>query len=296
MTLYALLYWVCFVTGLLACSNLLYYALKTIKRLRAGAHHYDLNTWALVTGASDGIGKALAFDLAKRGLNVVLVARNKVKLEHVAQEITEICPAKVRIVVVDFARFDLQAYRALTASVESLKLSLIVHNVGCLKAGFFSEQTQEDVLTMINTNIWPQVYVTHALRSQLLNATSRLSVLTVGSVSGHFPMPFSAIYSATKAFNIQFSLGVAGSFPNVGFSVVCPGYVDTNLVRSVKQKFRVITPEYFSECALAVTHAGLLEHAGSWSHEFQSLIFSLAPEDYLLRRFKDLRQTNYQRV
>jgi len=105
------------------------------------------DAWALITGASEGIGKAYAFELAKRGFNVILLSRSEVKLEKVANAIRKyisfnldrmkLCQktgdlyyVKTKVIVIDFSKLSLEIYKALKDSLQDLNIQMLVNNVG----------------------------------------------------------------------------------------------------------------------------------------------------------------------
>lgn len=88
------------------------------------------DAWALITGASEGIGKAYAFELAKRGFNVILLSRSEVKLEKVANAIRDLYYVKTKVIVIDFSKLSLEIYKALKDSLQDLNIQMLVNNVG----------------------------------------------------------------------------------------------------------------------------------------------------------------------
>ena len=110
--------------------------------------------WAIVTGASDGIGKAYAFELARRGFKVGLIARNKEKLDAVAEEIRKTHNTETKCVVFDFNVFYTE--EVITKLKEKLevfdKVSLLINNVGVYYGGLFHQILDKNVQAMLNVN------------------------------------------------------------------------------------------------------------------------------------------------
>lgn len=160
--------------------------------------------WALVTGATDGIGKALAHQLAQKGLNLVLVGRSPEKLEAVRGEIRTRHPhTHVRTIRVDFSSGDFTAgLREIEAVAGELEVGVLVNNVGVTYPGamFFDEVEEEVWGNIVRVNIEGTTRVTKAVLPAMLQR-KRGAIVNVGSaasvvVPSH---PLFTIYAATKA-------------------------------------------------------------------------------------------------
>ncbi|GMH31095.1 hypothetical protein Nepgr_032938 [Nepenthes gracilis] len=160
-------------------------------------------SWALVTGSTDGIGKAFAFQLARTGLNLVLVSRNPEKLEAVSAEIRETFPeTRIRTVAVDFSREVLSGVREVEAAVEGLDIGVLINNVGITyPSAMFFHETREEVWTdVVRVNLEGTTRVTRAVLAGMVER-KRGAIVNIGSgaaivVPSH---PLYAIYAATKA-------------------------------------------------------------------------------------------------
>ena len=160
--------------------------------------------WAVVTGATDGIGRALAFRLAAAGLGVVLVGRNPDKLAAVAAELEAKRPgAEVRTFVVDFAADDLAArVGALGEFLRGLDVGVLVNNVGASYpyARYFHEVDEALAQRLIRLNVEAVTRVTHAVLPGMLER-GRGAIMNMGSgASAIMPSdPLYTVYVATKA-------------------------------------------------------------------------------------------------
>ena len=121
----------------------------------------------MITGSTDGIGKASAFHLAELGFNIVLIARNAEKLAAVAKQIQQIKtpsgrPPKTKIIVNDFTKnFDSKTFEDIyNQHLAELDISILHNNVGVAKVGKFLEQTDEDVHNMVTCNTYAPVLLT----------------------------------------------------------------------------------------------------------------------------------------
>lgn len=183
---------------------------------------------ALVTGASSGIGEAIAHCLAKRGYNILLVARRKDKLKSVAMAIQSYG------VEVDYKQIDLTKVAdriSLCKYVrENHDLVCLVNNAGFGIHGYFHDQERETQLEMIELNVIALVDITHRLLPHLKNTQSKYNkkyILNISSIAGFQPGPFMAVYYASKSFVLMFSEALAQEMRYKKYEIVvsalCPG-------------------------------------------------------------------------
>jgi short-subunit dehydrogenase len=183
---------------------------------------------ALVTGASSGLGKEFASQLAARGHDLVLVARSRDRLEAVAEEITRAHGVKAHVVVRDLAQPDAGRAVARELADRSLTVDLLVNNAGFGTAGRFEEIAAERDHDMLMVNVVALVDLTHALLPGMLERGTG-AVLNVGSTAGYQPSPYLTVYSASKTFVLNFSLALRQEYRGRGIRVtaLCPGPVET---------------------------------------------------------------------
>ena len=127
--------------------------------------------WAIVTGASDGVGKEYAMQLAKRGFNIVLIARNKEKLEGVALEVLQQNPSiTTKIIVFDFSvNFSGVSYGPLFDELRQIEdISILVNNVGIGKVQPYHEMKLQEIASMVNVNCIPLVMLTREVLPSML--------------------------------------------------------------------------------------------------------------------------------
>lgn len=154
--------------------------------------------WALITGASSGIGEATAYRLAELGANVILLARRRERLLQVAAKISSTnSTVQTRIICADLAQHD-ELQRALTAVPEVCKLSLLVNNAGLARGIDRIQHGQwDDWQAMINTNVLGLLAVTKICLPALLEQDSS-HIVNIGSVAGRWVYPGGNVYCATK--------------------------------------------------------------------------------------------------
>ncbi len=186
------------------------------------------DTAALVTGASAGIGAAIARELAARGHSLVLVARRREKLEQLAAQLTEEYGVAAEAVGVDLAK-PLSRQR-LPARVQSLGLevSVLVNNAGFATGGAFHESDPERELEQVRVLVEAPVALTSVFLPAMVRR-GRGAILNLASTAGMQPLPYSAGYSAAKAYVLAFSEALHQELHGSGVTVtaLAPGPVST---------------------------------------------------------------------
>jgi uncharacterized protein len=187
------------------------------------------SSFALVTGASQGLGEVFARALAARKQNVILVARSRDKLESLASELKE-----SQSVLAEALEFDLTSSAAGARLAQQLRdrklgLSLLVNNAGFGVRGEFRRLTLQRQLEMLQLNNAAVVELTHSLLP-LLMEHAHAGIINVSSTAAFQPIPYASLYAATKSFVMSFSLGLQEELRASGVSVVtlCPGRIRAN--------------------------------------------------------------------
>ena len=227
--------------------------------------------WALVTGASAGIGTAFARRLAAQGVNVVLVARRADRLKALGTELSEKHGVKTRVIPEDLER-DGVAER-LVEWVRDLEIGILINNAGFSRVGRFDRVPRDRILGMIRVNCLAVAALTHAFLPAM-QARRRGAVIIVSSVAGYQPLGFAATYGATKAFDLMLgeALWVENRTTGVDVLALSPGPVDTEFQTVAGEKPHPgATPESVVETAFAALGkkpsviAGGLNKARAWS-------------------------------
>jgi short-subunit dehydrogenase len=186
---------------------------------------------ALVTGASGGIGLALARQLAARGYDLVLVARSHEKLQTLALDIAQASGQRVEVFVHDLQ--DPEAPGRLHQEFDGLglPLDLLVNNAGYGVVGTFHDVALKEQLGMIDLNVRALSELTHLFLPQLVKRSG--GILNVCSISAFLPMPLMSVYGASKAFVLTFSKMLHDEVGPLGVDVtaVCPGYTPTGFLQ-----------------------------------------------------------------
>ncbi len=182
--------------------------------------------WALVTGASAGIGMVFARRLAAQGVNLVLVARRADRLQALAAELGREHHVSCRVVAEDLERDD--APERIAAQVKDLEIAILVNNAGFSAVGRFDRVPLDRILAMIRVNCLAVAALTR-LFLPAMQARGRGAVIIVSSVAGYQPLGLAATYGATKAFDLMLgeALHVENRTTGVDVLVLSPGPVET---------------------------------------------------------------------
>lgn len=185
------------------------------------------DTAALITGASAGIGTDIAREFAKRGHNLILVARRKEKLDELAAELRT---DALRVETLDCDLTDPAALAALPGRIEALglRIDVLVNNAGYGSAGSFYKLDGAGEAGMVRLNCEVPVALTSVYAAQMAERGEG-AILNVASSAGYQPIPFQATYAATKAFMLNWSDALHTELGPKGITVtaLCPGPVDT---------------------------------------------------------------------
>ncbi|MBN2410279.1 SDR family oxidoreductase [candidate division KSB1 bacterium] len=200
--------------------------------------------WALITGASAGIGYAFAGYLAKKGMNLILVARRRERLFSLSADLENKYNIQAVPVVLDLTADNfLDELKPVT---ENREIGLLINNAGYGSAGRFAEGDLDRYTDMIRLNCLAPVRLTHYIVQGMIQRRKG-AVIFLGSVTGHYGSPFFSTYSASKAFNIQFgqSLWYELNKFNIDVLVVSPGSTETEFhdLAGFSRALIVLSPE-----------------------------------------------------
>ncbi|GBQ99701.1 short-chain dehydrogenase [Acetobacter nitrogenifigens DSM 23921 = NBRC 105050] len=187
--------------------------------------------YALVVGASAGIGEAIAKEIASRGVNLVLVARRGDRLEALARDVMQNFNVQVRCVALDLLQDD--AIDRLDEAVADLDIGLLVINAATVLAGSFLKNGYEQETNLIKLNVQMPAQIVHRIGSRL-KQQRRGGILLVSSLAGNAPTPYQASYAASKAYLSSFGQALAYELSSQGVDVlvVAPGATDTEGMRA----------------------------------------------------------------
>jgi short-subunit dehydrogenase len=171
---------------------------------------------ALVTGASAGIGLAIARELALRGFDLVLVARREDKLNELAKQLEK----RVNITVIALDLAEAGAPQQLFDALKGIKIDLLVNNAGLGAYGFFAETDPAKVGAMLHVNIVALTALTQLFLPGMIERRCG-RILNVASVAAYFAGPLMAVYYASKAYVLSFSEALSNEVAGSGVTVTC---------------------------------------------------------------------------
>ncbi|CAN6170204.1 unnamed protein product [Urochloa humidicola] len=247
-------------------------------------------SWAVITGPTSGLGRSIAMELARRGLNLILVGRDPAKLQDVSDTIIKIYCVKTKAVVFDLSLVSTpegdEAARRLRAAVEGLDVGVLVNNAGVVKPGamYVHEAEVESLVRIVRVNLQALTEVTAAVLPGMV-ARGRGAVVNIGSGSAlALPsFPLYSVYAATKRYVSVFSKNLHIEYKSKGIDVQCqaPLLVDTNMISDeAKGSFDplfVVSPD---ACARAVVRR--IGHGWLWVpnlvHQVQWWVAGFVPD------------------
>ena len=213
--------------------------------------------WALVTGASSGIGAEFARLLAAKGYSVVLVARREERLRALAAELERSAPVKTRVIAADLSEPGSASSLAAALETDGVVLDVLVNNAGFGGRGAFSKTEWDREHEMMQLNMVALVELTKRILPGMVSR-GRGHILNVASTAAFQPGPFMAVYFATKAFVLSFSEAVNEELRGTGVSLttLCPGPTDSEFFDAAKIKNSALTKRKIPS-SLEVARTGL---------------------------------------
>ncbi|XP_078009128.1 17-beta-hydroxysteroid dehydrogenase type 3 isoform X1 [Phascolarctos cinereus] len=300
--------------GALVCLN---YLLKCVKFFKyfllrlwnplPKSFFRSMGEWAVITGAGDGIGKAYSYELAKRGLNIVMISRTLEKLQEVAKEIEadrvdqkpesynilftrntleaerqtqskeQATGSHVKIIQADFTKDDI--YENIKENLQGLEIGILVNNVGMFHNYFPCHFLNEpdEVQNLIHCNISSVVKMTRLILRDMEIRRKGL-VLNMSSGAGLFPWPLCSLYSSTKAFVRMFSKALQVEYKEKGIiiQVVTPYSISTPMTKNLNPSIITKRADEFVKESLDFVATGD-ETCGCLAHEILAHLIDLVP-------------------
>jgi len=217
----------------------IYMAFRPVPDLKK---RYDAK-WALVTGGGSGIGKSIAFKLAKQGLNVVIVSLDDKFLKETMAELKESFPdLEFRSVGVNFAP-GVDYLKAISEATKDIEcIPIIFNNAGFLVTGFFDQAPLGKLLVNMECNATAAVNISHHFAGKLVAAKKKGCIVFTSSVAGFIPTPFSGMYGATKAFVSSLACSLHIELQSLGIDVcaIHPSPVSSNFYENLDHKVDLI--------------------------------------------------------
>jgi len=263
--------------------------------LRMGKNLKQYGSWAIVTGCTDGIGKGIVEALASKGLNIVLISRNKTKLDEQAKGLESKYKIQTRSVVVDFSQQDAKMYDPVNAAIKDLDIGILVNNVGMANdhSDYYLSLTPEKIDQLIRLNIYSVVQMTYLILP-IMVARKRGTIINLGSGKSLVNGCMGAVYASTKAFVNNFSVALHQEYKGLGVHIQCqlPAFVTTKMSKIRNASFFVCNERTYAKAFLSKIgyEPTIISY---WTHALQLWAAGVAPtwfmDSYLLNEGKSFR-------
>ncbi|KFQ23306.1 Hydroxysteroid dehydrogenase-like 1 [Mesitornis unicolor] len=239
--------------------------------------------WAVVTGSTEGIGKAYAEELAKHGVNVILISQNKEKLEAVCRSISETYKVETDFVVADFSK-GREPYPAIKEALKDREIGILVNNVGMFYSypDYFTNLSEDMLWDIININIASANMMAHIVLPGMVKK-KKGAIVNLSSACCCQPTPMLTAYAASKKYLDYFSRSLHYEYASKGIFVqsLSPFLVTTKMVAcsSLLTKRSVFIPSAEEYASHAVSTLGLsIRTTGYWKHAIQVMLGERLPE------------------
>ena len=252
--------------------------------------------WAIVTGASSGIGEAFAHALAGRGLRPLLIARRENELRRVAAQIEARHSIDCEWLALDLADSDF--IDALEEMTHDRDIAMVVGNAAVNPLGAFAHVSRDELMQVLDINDRANILLADAFLPKL-EARGAGGFIMIASTEAMFGVPYSACYSASKAFVLNFGEALWGEYLDTGVDVlvVLPGATDTPLLASRdlgETNMTILSPECVVESALAYLGKGPTIVPGlrnRWTQRFMRRL----PRTWMIRKLAPLVRAMVER-
>ena len=254
---------------------------KFIRKPLNLTERYGEGSYALITGATEGIGKEFCIQLAKLKFNLILVSRNIEKLKKVSDELkNKFIHLQTILIEFDFSKkFSIKDYEKFflnNKEIKNLDISILINNIGISQRELFTNYSLEFIMDTININIVSQSLLTKIFINKLLNRNKKSAIISMSSYSATLPLILSSIYCASKIYDdyLLRSIAEENKGKNVDFLSVRPQYVNTPSRANHKKEFKAISTE---ECVNGIFQDLGYETVtnGHWSHCIKGVIFDI---------------------
>lgn len=187
--------------------------------------------FALITGASKGIGKAIAFELARSGHDLIVVARSENLLQQLSQQLRQQHQVQVHYLAIDLTQNNAAEQIFNWVQEQQYPIDILVNNAGYGLSGAFDSYPLHDHLNMMQLNMNVLVELSYLFLPQLKQQPKGF-ILNIASSAAYQAVPYLSLYAATKAFVLQFSRALRHELSSTSVSVTCisPGATDTDFV------------------------------------------------------------------
>jgi short-subunit dehydrogenase len=247
-------------------------------------------TYALITGSSKGIGKAMAVELAKKKTNLLLVARSADALQQLAKELKDAYGVEADYLATDLSLPNAAETVYNWCIEKKYSIHILINNAGYGLSGLFEDEPANKNANMMQLNMVTPVQLCHIFLP-MLKQNPKAYILNIASSAAYQAVPYLSLYSASKSFVLSFSRGLSHELKNSGVSVtcVCPGPTDTDFNRRASlnekatraaEKFSV-APEEVAVIAIKSMLAGKREVITGFVNKLSAFGAWLLPKSFI---------------
>ena len=252
----------------------------------------------LLTGASSGIGRELAWIAAAQGHNLLLIAQSEVELDKVAAEIKAKHAVEIFCLAKDLSRIEAASEIYNYCQEKNWQVDCLINDAGFGDYGFFFERQLEKQINMINVNVAMPVALCHFFLPGMIK-DKRGKILNVASASAFQPGPLMSVYYATKAFALFFSEAIANELKDRGVTVtaLCPGPTESNFVavanagnNRLLKKHNLPSARSVAEYGYKAMLKGKRVAIPGFGNQFLAFLIRLTPRGLVLKIVRKLQE------
>jgi hypothetical protein len=243
--------------------------------------------YALITGASKGIGKAIAEELASKNCDLLLVARSESLLKEIADELSNRYAIQTAYLAIDLATPDAPGHVISWIEEKRYAVNIVVNNAGYGLSGYFDQYTNADYRAMMQVNMTVPIELTRGLLSELRKHPQSY-ILNIASAAAYQSVPGLTVYAATKSFLLSFSRGLRYELrkTTISVTVVSPGGTDTDFANRAKVGSKGVkageklnmTPEAVASLAVKAMYARKAEIITGFINKLGAFLVWLFPK------------------
>lgn len=248
-----------------------------------------MKQYTLITGATGGLGNAFCYELAKKNSPLLLTGTKQEKLNNLVQElrtayanldiITFPCDLSNEVSRKNFFEF---------INSNNIEINMLINNAGYITEGAINNSTPENLITCIRVNCEGVIDLTKFILDRK-KENSHLNIITISSLAGDYPMPYMAIYSATKAFETNFMTSLRNEYKhkNVNVLVVKPGAIPTSQsmkdaikAQGLKGKLSSVNPAIIAQNSIKKSWANKKTYIPGFFNKFTSFVSKFASQNF----------------
>lgn len=250
----------------------------------------------LITGATSGIGEALANQLAAKKHNLLLVARNEQKLKHLCNALADKHKIVVNCIVADLSKPDTPKYIYEESKKKNLFVNTLINNAGVGSSGEFAKNDFQSELEILQINNTSLVALCHLFLPNMVNSKNG-SIINVGSMASFFPTPYMSVYAASKMFVLSFTKALTEEYRPYGVNILlfCPGLTTSNFMNTPANNnewgkvltagANTQTPEQVATEMIRALEKGKTFHVSGRINAFSAKVVALIPNATISKQF-----------